>query len=708
MNMRNFMKVSTMCAALLLANLFAFAQEGGDELFDLSLEELMNIEIVSASKKAESLFDAPVSSYIISKEEILNSGATSVPDALKLCPDVIVREHTNGVYDVHLRGMDNISRYGSSASHLNKVTLVMIDDRPIFNHVNGGMFWEAMPIGIHDIERIEIVKGPSAALFGPNAVTGAINIVTRKTEKAGLSANGNIQYGSFNSLIGGVSAGIKAGKFSVLVSGNIDKRDRYTNQYYEYAGDRYVDTPADLRDSFGRPLADPDIEFPTPSKAVDRYGFNAFLNYNIADDINIGLDAGLQDTERQAYLTASNHTPFSFASFKSEYINLTANVKDLKVRYSYTQGDDQLSYSVAGAGAASYTYTVNDIFIDYTWNISDKLSLQPGFNYQNAKYGRYEALTTTAGSLRLDYSPIESWRLIAAARLDKFSVPEDSYLSYQFASTYKINENNLVRAVVSRSNSGAFLGSMLLDINVEFPIQGIPLPGYINFQGDPTMNLFTLDLVEVGYRTRLTNNLELNVDFYRQAGKNFFAQVNHVIPQGYFPFASTNVEYENLETISKQTGVSFSLNYVASSKFQLKPFFTYQKTNVENQPSGLNVPEVNPVYNIENTVNEEHLSTPNFYGGFYLNWTPIEKLNVNFSPYFMSSYTMYHANDLISDTTIGQIDGTFLLNAKVSYKVLDDLRIYVNARNLFSGDQPQFYGTDAVKPMVLGGLSFNF
>ena len=92
-----------------------------------------------------------------------------MPDALKLCPDVIVREHTNGVYDVHLRGMDNITRYGKSATHLNKVTLVMIDDRPIFNHVNGGMFWEAIPINMHDIERIEIVRGPSSSLYGTNA-----------------------------------------------------------------------------------------------------------------------------------------------------------------------------------------------------------------------------------------------------------------------------------------------------------------------------------------------------------------------------------------------------------------------------------------------------------------------------------------------------------------------------------------------------------
>lgn len=77
------MKVSMICAALLMANFVAYSQQDEDYLFDLSLEELMNIEIVSASKKAESLFDAPVSSYIISSDEILNSGATSIPDALK-------------------------------------------------------------------------------------------------------------------------------------------------------------------------------------------------------------------------------------------------------------------------------------------------------------------------------------------------------------------------------------------------------------------------------------------------------------------------------------------------------------------------------------------------------------------------------------------------------------------------------------------------
>ncbi len=94
--------------------------QDADSLMNLSLEELMNIPIQSASKKKETLFDAPLSSYTISAAEIERSGANSIPEALRLAPGVIVREQTNGVYDVSIRGLDNLTRgdvsYSSSSS----------------------------------------------------------------------------------------------------------------------------------------------------------------------------------------------------------------------------------------------------------------------------------------------------------------------------------------------------------------------------------------------------------------------------------------------------------------------------------------------------------------------------------------------------------------------------------------------------------------
>src|SRR6186713_735975 len=101
-----------------------------EDLYELSLEELMNVPIVSASKKDETLFDAPLSSYTITRAEIDKAGSTSIMEALRLAPGVIVREQSNGNYDIHIRGFDNILRRPSDYSKQNIITLVMIDDRP--------------------------------------------------------------------------------------------------------------------------------------------------------------------------------------------------------------------------------------------------------------------------------------------------------------------------------------------------------------------------------------------------------------------------------------------------------------------------------------------------------------------------------------------------------------------------------------------------
>ena len=127
---------------------------------DMSLDELTNIDlIVTASKKIEDLFETPLSVTIIKRDEIINSGALSIPEALRLAPGLIVREQTSGVYDVHIRGFDNVTVNSTLPFPANTITLVMIDNRPVYNYFAGGTFWETLPIDINDIERIEIVGG---------------------------------------------------------------------------------------------------------------------------------------------------------------------------------------------------------------------------------------------------------------------------------------------------------------------------------------------------------------------------------------------------------------------------------------------------------------------------------------------------------------------------------------------------------------------
>ncbi|MGF1638209.1 MAG: TonB-dependent receptor plug domain-containing protein [Cyclobacteriaceae bacterium] len=709
------MMVAALLCAVTLTNP-ALSQDSAKDLFDLSLEELMNMDIVSASKKSESVFEAPLSSYTLGKDEILQSGATSIPEALRLIPNVIVREQANGVYDIDLRGRDNIPGKTEGVLQPNTVTLVMIDNRPVFNPNMGGTYWEALPIDLNDIERIEVVNGPSAPLFGPNAVAGVINLITKKNKTQGVNTSANVQYGNFNTLIGGVRAGYKASKFDVGMSANIESRERTTEEYYQYTGDQFVSNVSELRDSRGRALNNQNVNFPRPERSLYRKGANLFGNYSVTESINVGVQAGVQNSEIQKMYFTNAFTPFSFSSSNSKYINFLAEVEGINIRYSHQNSIDGLN-SVTPGRQSKYETNTSELFVDYTWNIGTKLSLQPGFNVQNVnidtqgelpegevnELGGRRALQTIAGSLRLDYKIMENWRVISAARVDKFTHPDKAYLSYQFASTYKLNEKNLIRAVVARSNSSSFVGPTYLDVEVVFPT-GTPMNAINKVAGNENLALYTQDLFEIGYRTKINSRIELNVEAFRQIGNNFYSLIDKPIPNEFMAQASRIIEIENLPLESVQSGVTFSANVVTKKGFHFKPFFTYQRTMARNLPTGLFHPDFNPDQNIEITTDEVHGSTPSFFGGAYLNFK-LGKWNLNMNPYFMSTYQIFNINDTRNDTNIGKIDNLLLLNARVSYQVTNNLNLYVNGRNISNNTSRQYYGTDALGAMVLGGLN---
>ncbi len=119
----------------------------------LSLKDLLQVKIVSVSKTAESVFDAPLSASVLTKEEMRKAGCTSIMEALRLIPGMIVREQSNGNYDIHLRGMDNVPPNAPFDVVSNTTTLVMIDNRPVYSYLRGGTFWETLPVGLNDVEK---------------------------------------------------------------------------------------------------------------------------------------------------------------------------------------------------------------------------------------------------------------------------------------------------------------------------------------------------------------------------------------------------------------------------------------------------------------------------------------------------------------------------------------------------------------------------
>lgn len=158
---------------LVAAALPAHASITTDDLTRLSLEELGDIRITSVSKKAERVADAAASVYVITADDIRRSGARTLPEALRLAPNLQVARASAAGYAISARGMN-----GSNTSAPNKL-LVLIDGRSVYTPLFSGVFWDVQDVVMEDIERIEVISGPGGTLWGVNAVNGVINIITR-------------------------------------------------------------------------------------------------------------------------------------------------------------------------------------------------------------------------------------------------------------------------------------------------------------------------------------------------------------------------------------------------------------------------------------------------------------------------------------------------------------------------------------------------
>ena len=679
------------------------AQDQAEDLYDLSLEELMNIPMESASKKSENLFDTPVSSYSITKDEIVRSGVTSIPEALRLCPGVVVRETTNGNYDIHIRGLDNLGRYASTYNQINLITLVMIDNRPIFNYNQGGVFWDAIPIDLVDVERIEVVRGPTAPLFGPNAVSGVINIITRKPKKEGFYTAASVQGGLPNTLIGNVAVGHKFNeKFDFIVSANYQHRERHDDLYYVYRDDQFIEDIS--------ALSSVDTAYANPELTLEKKGVNAFFNYQINNEASIALSTGWQQAESQKLYFNDDVSTTSFSENNSKYINLAGNFYGAGIKISHNNGFDNLKVGAKGI-VPKYDFNITDIALDYDWKIGEKLNFRPGFNYQRATYDDTEyvkdaidggflngspTISSVAVFLKGEYYLLANWRLIAAVRADKFETPDDLYVSYQFASTYKIKDKFLVRAVHARSNSGAFIANTFLNVHADR--QG----NEFNVIGNPNLDLIRNTMSEVGFRAQLSSILQVDLAVFTQKLENLNEIVT--VEAELQPDNSVNItqQFVNLPVKGFQNGFTLSANYVPMNKLQLKPFITVQKTKVKDLPKDARV-------SLTNVLEEDdHKSTPAFYGGAFVNYLATRKLNLNLTAYYFGDHTLYHSADNTRASTVGEIDGKLLLNSKVTFNIMEKLNVYLNVRNILGNDSREHYGTDRIGRSYFLGASYNF
>ena len=166
-------------------------------LKNLSLEQLGSIKVTTASKEPEEVWNTSAAVYVITHDDIERSGVTSIPEALRLAPGVEVARIDSSKWSIGIRGF---------GSRLSRSVLVLIDGRTVYTTLIAGTYWEVQDYLLEDIERIEVIRGPGGTIWGPNAVNGVINIITKSSKDTHgeyvSTGGGNIEQGFFNSRYG--------------------------------------------------------------------------------------------------------------------------------------------------------------------------------------------------------------------------------------------------------------------------------------------------------------------------------------------------------------------------------------------------------------------------------------------------------------------------------------------------------------------------
>src|SRR5713226_6959679 len=188
-----------------------------EALKKLSIEQLMNLHVTSVSKRPERLSQTASAIQVITQEDIGRSGAASLPEALRLASNLLVAQLDSRQWAISARG------FNSTAA--NKL-LVLIDGRTVYTPLFSGVFWDVQDVPLWDIDRIEVISGPGATLWGANAVNGVINITTkgaRDTQGLDVSGGGGTELRGFG---GARYGGAVGSNVHYRVYGKASSRDR--------------------------------------------------------------------------------------------------------------------------------------------------------------------------------------------------------------------------------------------------------------------------------------------------------------------------------------------------------------------------------------------------------------------------------------------------------------------------------------------------
>jgi iron complex outermembrane receptor protein len=540
------------------------AKKAPYDLTEQSLDELMKIEVKTSSRKEQSIYETAGAITVITQEDIRRSGATTIAEALRMAPGLNVARIDANKWAISSRGFNDF--------FANKL-LVLNDGRSVYTPLFSGVFWDVQDTVMEDIERIEVIRGPGAALWGANAVNGVINIITKssKDTQGGLiSAGGGTEENGFG---------------SVRYGGKI-KDDAYYRVYAKYFN------RDDFRDSIGREGSD--------EWDVFRGGFRTDWDLSPQNTLNVQGDI-YSGTVGQRVNVPTLAPPFSFTPFNRE-LNGRADVSGGNVlgawKHNFSDSADlniQMYYDRTERRDLVHlerrdTYDL-DAVQHFTWGDRQEFVVGAGYRYTTDKLGDGKAQTGT-----IVFTPDSRGdQLFSTFLQDEITlVPErlrltlgtklehNDYTGFEVQPSTRLlwtpNRHNSVWGAVSRAvrTPSRFED----DIRAHFaavPIGGAPT--FLDILGNPNYHSEKLIAYEIGYRVQPIDRASFDLALFY----NDYEDLRTVegLPPVVLP--QNNMRGETY-------GAEISANLTVTKEWRLSASYTALKMQLHQTQSPLAVP----------------------------------------------------------------------------------------------------------------------
>ncbi len=641
----------------------------------MSMEDLMNLQVTSVSKRTQKVADAAAAIFVITQEDIRRSGATSIPEALRLVPGLEVARIDQNKWAIGSRGFNG---------RFDNKLLVLIDGRSVYTPLFSGVYWNVEDVMLEDVDRIEVIRGPGATLWGANAVDGVINVITRKakaTQSAVVTAGG----GTEERAAGGVRYGGKLGD----------------NTYYR-AYTKYFDWGPSV--------------YPSGMTAHDgwdslRGGFRA--DWTPAGANSLTLQGDVYRTRFDETLTtASLSAPYS-NTFSNDGQYTGGNILG---RWNHTSERSSMSLqmyydntTISDHSLFGDHQNILDIDFQHGFHVGDSQQFVWGLGYRSIHDKNNPSFTVSLQPNQVTLNQFSTFLQ------DEISLV-DNRLQITLGSKFERNEftgfeiepnarllwnltpNQSIWTAVSRAVRTPALTEEGLRLNSQVippgtPANPTPFPAVVAVFGSHQFNSEDLLAYELGYRVQVTSTLSLDVaTFYNNYSNLRTAEPGAPFVEGSPAPTDIVIPFVAGNKMSGGTyGVELFADWKVVPKWRLVGSYSYLQMDIHK-----NADSQDPTPDLPNGSSPRHQ--------WYL------RSSVDLPKHFEQDTTLRFVDQLPSLN----VPSYYSLDAHLGWRPVSRLELSIGGQNLLNNwhfeFMPDFVNTSptVVKRSIFGSITFKF